>query len=104
MAIFSQADPRTREDFRHYNLARPARSVPYRLPPATAAAVTALMRELGLPTGSLDLVHTPAGEDVFLEVNVIGQFGMVSHPCNYYLELAVAKLLRRMAVDGYQPG
>ncbi len=104
MAIFSQADAQTREDFRHYNLTRPVRTVPYSLAPATTAAVVALMRDLGLPTGSLDLVRTVDGEDVFLEVNVVGQFGMVSQPCNYHLELKVAEILKRMVEDGYQPG
>jgi hypothetical protein len=51
------------------------------------------MYHLRLETGSIDLIHTPDGRDVFLEVNPVGQFGMVSIPCNYGLERKVADLL-----------
>ena len=100
MAIFSQADEQTRADFRNYNRARPNRCVPYRLPRETAARIQALMRDLELATGSLDLIHTPDGRDVFLEVNPVGQFGMVSKPCNYRLDRKVAELLIRKAEHG----
>jgi ATP-GRASP peptide maturase of grasp-with-spasm system len=100
MAIFSQNDPQTRIDFRNYNFARPNRNVPYRLPDAVAAAIDALMRGLGLETGSLDLVRTTDGRMVFLEVNPNGQFTMVSKPCNYHLERKVAEAMIRKAADG----
>ena len=44
-------------------------------------------------TGSFDFILTSEGEYVFLEVNPIGQFGMVSYPCNYYLEEKIVDLL-----------
>jgi ATP-GRASP peptide maturase of grasp-with-spasm system len=100
MAIFSQADPRTRIDFRNYNFARPNRNVPYRLPEAVAAAIGALMRSLGMDTGSLDLVKTTDGRTVFLEVNPNGQFTMVSKPCNYHLERKIAETMIRKAAHG----
>lgn len=95
MAIFSQNDGETRVDFRVYNRARPNRTVPARIPDAVRDAIVRLMEALGLVTGSLDLVRTPAGRHVFLEVNPGGQFGMVSEPCNYYLEREVARYLLR---------
>jgi ATP-GRASP peptide maturase of grasp-with-spasm system len=97
MAIFSQNDPQTRVDFRNYNFARPNRNVPYRLPDETAAAIDALMRDLGMETGSLDLVKTADGRMVFLEVNPNGQFTMVSKPCNYNLERKIAETMIRKA-------
>jgi ATP-GRASP peptide maturase of grasp-with-spasm system len=100
MAIFSQLDPQTRLDFRRYNQQRPNRSVPYRLSETTAAALRRLMADLGLETGSLDLVHTVDGRNVFLEVNPVGQFGMVSKPCNYHLERRLAEHLMRKAENG----
>jgi ATP-GRASP peptide maturase of grasp-with-spasm system len=100
MAIFSQADPRTRTDFRRYNRERPNRRVPYRLAEATAGRIGRLMEELGLETGSVDLLATPGGGEVFLEVNPVGQFGMVSKPCNYGLEKKVAELLIAKATAG----
>ncbi len=36
------------------------------------------------------MILTPEGKYVFLEINPEGQFGMVSHPCNYYLERELA--------------
>lgn len=97
MAIFSQRDPQTQIDFRRYNHAHPNRNVPYRLRPETAASIDALMRDLGLETGSLDLVRTTGGRTVFLEVNPVGQFSMVSRPCNYQLERKVAEVLMAKA-------
>src|SRR4029077_20858467 len=95
MAIFSQNDPETRADFRRYNRLRPNRMVPLRLSSETAARIRRLMDDLGLETGSLDLLQTPDGREVFLEINPVGQFGMVSAPCNYHLEKKVAELLIR---------
>jgi hypothetical protein len=43
------------------------------------------------------------GREVFLEVNPVGQFGMVSRPCNYQLERKVAELLLRKEDDGKRP-
>jgi ATP-GRASP peptide maturase of grasp-with-spasm system len=97
MAIFSQSDARTRLDFRHYNHRRPNRTVPYRLQPATAKKLEQLMRELALDSGSIDLIRTPDRREVFLEINPVGQFGMVSKPCNYHLERKVAEHLLRLA-------
>lgn len=100
MAIFSQADPQTQTDFRHYNRERPNRMVPYRLHPSTEERIGRLMADLGLETGSLDLLQARDGREVFLEINPVGQFGMVSKPCNYGLEKKVAQLLMRKAADG----
>ncbi len=100
MAIFSQNDPRTRADFRHYNRERPNRNVPYRLRPELAERLLRLMRGLELETGSIDLLVARDGREVFLEVNPVGQLGMVSHPCNYHLERKIARLLLRKEKHG----
>lgn len=96
MAIFSQNDPRTESDFRRYNRRRPNRNVPYCLPSDTVAALRRFVEAAELSTGSIDFVRTPEGRHVFLEVNPGGQFGMVSQPCNYFLEKKVAERLIRM--------
>ena len=93
MAIFSQGSARTATDFRRYDDARPNRNVPYRLPDEVQARLLVMMRRLGLETGSADLIRTPDGRHVFLEVNPVGQFGMTSAPCNYQLERKVAAFL-----------
>jgi len=92
-AIFSQADPRTRIDFRHYNMTKPNRNVPYRLEPRIEESIRRLMGVLGFTTGSLDFVRTVDDRLVFLEVNPVGQFGMVSASCNYQIEKDVAEYL-----------
>ena len=51
------------------------------------------MNLIGLNTGSIDMILTPEGDYYFLEVNPVGQFGMISHPCNFYLEEKVANFL-----------
>lgn len=93
MAIFSQADSKTQLDFRQYNFEKPNRNVPYKLPAEVLERVRSLVSALDLPTCSIDLIRTPDGRHVFLEVNPVGQFAMVSDPCNYHLEKKVAEHL-----------
>jgi len=100
MAIFSQLNPQSQADFRRQDFTRPNRYVPYRLSSETTDRVRRLMEKLGLDTGSLDLIRMPGGREVFLEVNPIGQFGMVSKPCNYQLERRMAEALIRRATYG----
>jgi len=93
MAIFSQADPATEIDFRRYNSHIPNRTVPYRLPDTVCHRLRLLMERMNLETGSVDMIRSVDGRFVFLEVNPVGQFGMVSQPCNYLLEKKVARHL-----------
>ncbi len=93
MAVFSQNDAQTKIDFRKYNHAKPNRTVPYKFPADVEKKVIQLMEQLNLNTGSLDFIRATDGRYVFLEVNPEGQFGMVSKPCNYYLEKKIADFL-----------
>jgi len=93
MAIFSQRHSDTAIDFRKYRYEDPARCVPYQMPSELEDRLRELMSALNLETGSLDIVRTVDGRYVFLEVNPVGQFGMVSEPCNYMLEKKVASAL-----------
>jgi ATP-GRASP peptide maturase of grasp-with-spasm system len=93
MAIFSQNDKQTSVDFRNYNHTKPNRRIPYNLPIEIKLKVVALMKDLNLETGSIDFIVTTSGDYIFLEVNPVGQFGMTSYPCNYYLEKKVAEYL-----------
>ena len=90
MAIFSQNDKMTNVDFRNYNKENPNRSVPFKLPAKIEKKIIKLMKILNLDSGSIDMILTPKNEYVFLEVNPIGQFGMVSFPCNYNIEKIIA--------------
>lgn len=97
MAIFSQRDQQTAVDFRKYNEEKPNRFVPYQLPEDIETKLGQLFRALGLNTGSADILVDRNGDSVFLEINPVGQFSMVSAPCNYYLEKEVASTLIRYA-------
>jgi glutathione synthase/RimK-type ligase-like ATP-grasp enzyme len=94
MAIFSQESAATGVDNRkNFEAEFPPRRVPYLLPQKVKGQLKQLMKKLKLNTGSIDILVTPNNEYVFLEVNPVGQFGMVSQPCNYYLEKRIAERL-----------
>jgi glutathione synthase/RimK-type ligase-like ATP-grasp enzyme len=93
MAIFSQQDTQTQLDFRNYNREKPNRNVPYQLPKEIENKLDLFMKAMDLDTGSIDMIVTPELEYVFLEVNPVGQYDMVSVPCNYFLHEKIAKYL-----------
>ncbi|MEI3800337.1 ATP-GRASP peptide maturase, grasp-with-spasm system [Chitinophaga ginsengisegetis] len=95
MAIFSQNNRKTKDDFRNYDNQRPNRTVPYKLPADLERKLDQLMKSLRFRTGSIDLMVDMQGNYHFLEINPEGQFGMVSYPCNYYLEKKLAELLHK---------
>jgi ATP-GRASP peptide maturase of grasp-with-spasm system len=93
MAIFSQIDSQTSVDFRKYNDQKPNRTVPFKLPSNIEEKLNLFMKSMNLNTGSIDMILTKNKEYIFLEVNPVGQFGMVSGPCNYNLEKEIANCL-----------
>lgn len=94
MAIFSQESAATTIDNRkNYAAQFMPRRVPHLLPKIIEKRLSLLMRKLKLNTGSIDMLVAKSNEYYFLEVNPIGQFGMVSQPCNYYLEKKIAEAL-----------
>lgn len=93
MAIFSQLDAQTSVDFRKYNHTHSNRMIPYKLPKEIEDKIDVFMKSVFLNTGSLDIIRTIDKRYVFLEVNPVGQFGMVSSPCNYFLEKKIAQFL-----------
>lgn len=97
MAIMSQNDPQTAVDFRNYNHSTPNRTVPVKLPAEYEKKLLSLSKKLGLFSGSYDVLVSEKGEFFFLEINPIGQFGMVSYPCNYHIEKQIAKFILKQA-------
>lgn len=67
--------------------------VPYQVPRAVEQRLHALMQAIGLNIGSIDLLRTPEGEYVFLEINPVGQYLAESTFCNYALEKEIADWL-----------
>ena len=90
MAIFSQANEKTKTDFRNYDNERPNRCAPYQLPGLLQHKIHRLMQAIGMNCGSLDMIVTPEFEFVFLEVNPVGQFQWLSRNCNYDIEQQLA--------------
>jgi ATP-GRASP peptide maturase of grasp-with-spasm system len=95
MAIFSQNDKKTKVDFRHYNINTPNRCVPMNLPIELKIKIQKIMCNLKINCGSIDLIKSTDGLFYFLEINPFGQFGMISHPCNYQLEKKIAQKLSK---------
>lgn len=93
MVIFSQASSQTKVDFRKYNNQKPNKTEPYNLPENIENKLEKLFNELGLNCGSIDLIVDTNGDYIFLEINPVGQYGMVSEPCNYNLDKKIAKYL-----------
>jgi len=63
------------------------------LPTEVASGLYALMSELGLVFGAIDLICTPAGEYVFLEVNPGGEWGMLERDLSLPISEAIAQAL-----------
>lgn len=93
MVIFSQNNPKTKTDFRNYDLENPNRTEPYKLPKEQELKLDKLMKTIGLNTGSIDMVKGTDNNYYFLEVNPSGQFGMTGIPCNYPLYEKIADYL-----------
>ena len=94
MAIFSQLDEQTTVDFRNYNYEKPNRCAPFNLPKTVDDQINSFMKSVDLNCGSLDIVVTAEGQYVFLEVNPLGQWDVLTADCNYPLYDIVAKKLK----------
>lgn len=74
-SIDSQANERTRVDFRHYDAEVAYSAID--LPEAIAARCRDFVASYGLTYGAIDLIAVPGGGYVFLENNPVGQFVFV---------------------------
>jgi glutathione synthase/RimK-type ligase-like ATP-grasp enzyme len=63
------------------------------LPAEVSSGLRALMSELGLVFGAVDLIRTPSGEHVFLEVNPSGEWGMLERDLGLPISEAIAEAL-----------
>ncbi|HET8782655.1 MAG TPA: hypothetical protein VFM63_09565, partial [Pyrinomonadaceae bacterium] len=63
------------------------------LPAEVVSSLQTLMSELGLVFGAVDLICTPAGEHVFLEVNPSGEWGMLERDLGLPISDAIADAL-----------
>ena len=93
MAIFSQSSEQTKIDFRKYNNVFPNKTEPFQLPKDIEEKLTQIFKEINLNCGSIDLIVDKNDNYYFLEINPVGQYGMVADPCNYELDKLIAKYL-----------
>jgi MvdC family ATP-grasp ribosomal peptide maturase len=91
-ALDAAGSERGRTDWR---LAKPSECSWSRasIEPQTAARLETLMRRLGLDYGAIDLIETPDGRLVFLEVNPGGEWGMLEHDLDLPISEAIADAL-----------
>ncbi|MCH5717857.1 ATP-grasp domain-containing protein [Niabella hibiscisoli] len=93
IATFTQGNDKTMIDGRGIDAQKPNRQVPFELPEIIKSQLRAMLERLNLNYGSFDLICTPDGEFVFLEVNPYGQYGFLSLAGNFYIEKQIAEYL-----------
>lgn len=78
LEIDATSSERGRVDWRHYDFAH-TQWRRAELAPDTSSRILELMHQLGLVFGCVDLIVTPAGRTIFLEVNPAGQWYWVEN-------------------------
>lgn len=90
--IDSQRSHRTRQDWRHYDHANMRQAI-HALPRDIERRCVELTRRLDLCFGAIDLIVTPAGEYVFLEINPAGEYGWIEAATRLPISEAICDLL-----------
>ncbi len=90
--IDSQASDQTRVDWRHYG-SHHVNHVPWSLPPGLADRIIRFMSYCRLAYGAIDLIVSPTGQIVFLEVNPSGQYLWLEHLTGLPITGAIADWL-----------
>lgn len=67
----------------------------FKVPKELAGKIRQLMKSLGLCFGALDVILTPDGRYVFLEVNPTGEWGMLERDLELPISNAIARALTR---------
>ncbi|MFI7538108.1 MvdC/MvdD family ATP grasp protein [Streptosporangium sp. NPDC049376] len=101
--IDSQASRTARDDWRHYDDDR-VRYAAHRLPGETERRCADLVASLGLSYGAIDLILTPEGEYVFLEINPNGAWGFVEQRTGLPVADAIADWLAAAEAAGTGAG
>jgi glutathione synthase/RimK-type ligase-like ATP-grasp enzyme len=90
--IASQSSEKTKIDWRHYDFQN-VEHVACKLPDSIEVAILKFMRLARLRFGSIDLIETPCGEFVFLEINPSGQWDWISKLAQLPIAERVARML-----------
>ena len=92
-AIDSQRSEAARHDWRRDGLGLLTDWQPYELPAAVEAGLLRMMDAFGLNYGAADLIRTPEGRHVFLEVNPAGEFFWLERAPGLPIAAALADVL-----------
>jgi glutathione synthase/RimK-type ligase-like ATP-grasp enzyme len=92
VAIDSQVSCRTRTDWRHYDDRHTEYRI-YQLPEPIKTRCLELARALQLKYAAMDVILTPGGSFVFLEVNPNGQYLWLEDATGLPISARIAKLL-----------
>ena len=90
--IHSQQSNHTRYDYRHYD-DNSTRYQPHTLPAEVAQRCLHLVARLGLYYGAIDMILTPDGRYVFLEINPNGQYLWIEQATRLPISDAICDLL-----------
>ncbi len=97
-AIESQKTRRTQCDWRRYDHGHTPHA-PHKLPPDVASMCRQLVHNMQLLFGTIDLVLTPEGDYVFLEINPNGQYLWLENLTGLPISRAVAQQLLQLSGD-----
>jgi MvdD family ATP-grasp ribosomal peptide maturase len=92
-SIDSQSSEGARNDWRRRGVALLEDWKPYNLPQSVEEKLLKLMEHFGLNYGALDLILTPDGRHVFLEVNPVGEFFWLERCPGLPISKAIADIL-----------
>lgn len=91
-AIYSQNSERTKNDWRRYDFEN-VKHEKYDLPKEIEEKLLILMDLWNITFGAIDLILTPDGECVFLEINPHGQWGWIENLTDMSISLKIAETL-----------
>ncbi len=100
-SIKSQSSARATHDWRRDGLQMVQDWQPYELPREVEEKILRLMNYFALNYGAIDIIVTPDGRHVFLEVNPVGEFFWLERCPGLPIADAIADLLLRRA---HRPG
>jgi hypothetical protein len=90
--IHSQHTHHTRHDWRRYDIGQTP-YFPHDLPPDVQAQCVRLVERLGLCYGAIDMILTPDGRYVFIEINPNGQYLWIEQETGLPISAAICDLL-----------
>ncbi|MBW4615116.1 MAG: hypothetical protein KME21_17950 [Desmonostoc vinosum HA7617-LM4] len=90
--IHSQKSNHTRYDWRHYDYHKTP-YYPHELPQAVSQLCIQLVQKLGLCYGTIDMIVTPDGQYIFLEINPNGQYLWIEQATGLPISDAICDLL-----------